>query len=224
MCGRFTLIKPEEIMEIFHIEGYPLKLEASYNIAPSQQVPIIFFDEETSKASCELMTWGLVPPWSKEPKTKYSTINARIETITSKPSFKKLVGQHNCIIPTNGYYEWQQTSDGKEPMFIGFKDAPLFGLAGLWDEWQSHETGQILRTFTIITLPSSGPVASIHTRMPGIIMPDQTLDWITPHPWTDKQVETLLEHQPYDKLHPYQVSKLVNSPRNNDPSLVERVV
>jgi putative SOS response-associated peptidase YedK len=216
MCGRFTLTKPEDIQPIFQLDELPLTFTASYNIAPSQQVPIVYYDETTSKARCQLMTWGLVPSWSKEHTSKYSTINARIETVTSKPSFRRLVGRQNCIIPTNGFYEWKAIEQEKHPMFIGFKNAPLFGLAGLWDEWHDKISGEVLQTFTIITLPSSGPVEAIHNRMPAIVMPDNAMTWIKPDMWTEDHLQGFLLDEPYDKLSPYEVSKLVNNPRNNE--------
>jgi putative SOS response-associated peptidase YedK len=223
MCGRFTLVKPEEIQATFHVDELPLNLSARYNIAPSQLVPIVYYDQGAEKTKCEMMKWGLVPSWSKEPSSKYSTINARMETLTSKPSFRRLVGSHTCIIPTNGYYEWHTEGKERYPLLIGFPDRHMFGLGGLWDEWHHNDTGEVLHTFTIITLPSSGPVAPIHSRMPAIVTPEHTEQWLHPRKWSAEELEVFLHNGAYNQLQPYRVTTAVNNPRTDAPGLIDPV-
>src|SRR5205814_3605401 len=134
--------------------------------APSQDMPVVLA-KEPEKPKIEIMKWGLVPFWSKEPKPSYSTINARAEGIADKPAYRKPIRSQRCIIPADGFYEWQKTGDGKLPYFIHLKDGDLFGFAGLYDIYKDKE-GNELKTFTIITTDANELMAPIHNRMPVI--------------------------------------------------------
>ena len=145
MCGRFTLHTPEsQIREAFNLEHTePLGLNPSYNIAPSQSIPIIR-DSETNREMV-MARWGLIPGWSKESKTKYSTINARIESVAAKPTYRTPFKRQRCLIPADGFYEWKQVEGNKVPHHIRLKDGKVFAFAGLWDHWEGD--GETLESY-----------------------------------------------------------------------------
>ena len=213
MCGRFTLHAPESrIREAFNLEHTePLGLKARYNIAPSQDIPIIR-DAETGY-ELTMARWGLIPGWSKESKTKYSTINARIESAAEKPAYRTPFKRRRCLIPADGFYEWKQVNGNKIPHHIRMRDGGVFAFAGLWDRWEG-EDGSI-ESCTIIVMPSNEVMKPIHERMPAIIAPAH-YDWWLDSRVTDKQeIMQYLTSVPSSQLAIYPVSTWVNSPKNN---------
>jgi putative SOS response-associated peptidase YedK len=214
MCGRFSLHTPEsQIIEAFNLEHTePLGLKHRYNITPSQDIPIIR-DTETSREMV-LAQWGLVPHWSKESKTKYSTINARIESVAEKPTYRTLFKRRRCLIPADGFYEWKVVNGNKIPHHIRMKNSGVFAFAGLWDRWVGE--GQTLDSCTIIVMPSNEVMKPIHERMPAIIAP-ANYDWWLNARITDKQeIMQYLNSAPSSRLTAYPVSTWVNSPKNSD--------
>ena len=184
MCGRFSLHTPEsQIREAFNLEHTePLGLKPRYNIAPSQDIPII---RDTDAGQEMVMArWGLIPSWSKESKTKYSTINARIESVAEKPTYRSSFKRKRCLIPTDGFYEWKQVNGNKVPHHIRMGDGSVFAFAGLWDHWEDE--GDSIKSCTIIVMPSNEVMKPIHERMPAIIAPAE-YDWWLDTRITDKQ-------------------------------------
>lgn len=224
MCGRFTLTKStEEVAKTFHVERVLCSFQPSFNVAPNQLCPIVYYDRDAKRLTLEDMKWGLVPSWAKEPHSQYSTINARAETLAEKPTFKRSLPYRRCLVPVDGFYEWQKVDSSKQPYRILMKDQSLFALAGLWDEWTSKETDDILRTFTIITTDANTSMQALHNRMPVIVSKEDWETWLSPsHEELSAALELL---HPYGKndLTYYAVSTKVNSPRNNDPGLIEPV-
>jgi putative SOS response-associated peptidase YedK len=219
MCGRFTLHTPEaQTREAFHLDrSTELGLIPQFNIAPSQGIPIIR-DTETSREMV-MAKWGLVPHWSKEQKTKYSTINARIESVAEKPTYRTPFKRRRCLIPADGFYEWKKVEGNKIPHHIRMKDGGVFAFAGLWDHWEGE--GQTLDSCTIIVMPANEIMKPIHERMPVIIAPAH-YDWWLDSRVTDKQeIMQYLTSAPSSQLTAFPVSTWVNSPKHNDERCIQ---
>jgi putative SOS response-associated peptidase YedK len=217
MCGRFTRHhKPEEIAERFDVETIDEAAEPRYNIAPSQIVPVIRHKDGREMIACK---WGLIPYWSKDPKIGNKMINAKSETLAEKSSFKNALARRRCLVPADGFYEWQKKENGqKQPVYIRLRDGGLFAFAGLWEEWKSPE-GEKLRTFTIITVEPNELLSNIHNRMPAILRPDDESLWLDPSN-TIPGAEQLLQPYPADEMEYYPVSTAVNSSKDDEPSYI----
>ena len=221
MCGRFSLHTPEsQIREAFNLEQTePQGLNPRFNIAPSQDIHIV--RDTDAGTEMTLARWGLVPSWSKESKSKYSTINARIESVSEKPTYRTPFKRRRCLIPADGFYEWKVVNGNKVPHHIRMKDGKVFAFAGLWDHWEG-EDGSI-ESCTIIVMPSNEVMRPIHERMPAIIAPAH-YDWWLDSRVTDKQeIMQYLTSAPSSQLTAYPVSTWVNSPKNNDERCVQHV-
>jgi putative SOS response-associated peptidase YedK len=178
MCGRFTAsFEFREIKLLFNLQRDLSSFAPRYNIAPSQEVPVIVHNEGVNEL--KWMKWGLVPNWAPDPSIGERMINARAETITEKPSFKRLVQQRHCLIPADGFYEWRREGNGKVPVWIHLKNKEPFAFAGLWDLWRDSE-GQTLYTFTIITTVANALLRPIHNRMPVIFDRLSAKQWLDP--------------------------------------------
>jgi len=166
-----------------------------------------------------LMRWGLIPHWAKEERIGYKMINARAETVDSKPAFRQPFKRHRCLIPANGFYEWRKTQSGKIPYYIHLRDEPVMGFAGLSDIWNNPE-GERIESCTIITTAANAVIKPLHDRMPLIIAPDDYGVWLTGN--VDGASEVLGMPSPV-QLEAYPVSTRVNKPQNDDESCIERV-
>jgi len=221
MCGRFALnVDVTRLKDDFPWIEFPEDIGSSFNIAPTQQVLTV---TNESKPGIEMLHWGLVPFWAKDTSIANTLINARGETIAEKPSFKHAFKRRRCIIIASGYYEWQKTADGKQPVFIHFKDASHFAFAGLWEKWKdkSDPAAEVLRSCTIITIAANEALKSYHHRMPVILKPDEIDRWLTPGEINPEELQELIRPYPGDDFEVYKVSKAVNSPRNNDADLIK---
>jgi len=214
MCGRFTLHTPStQIREAFHLPDLPsLELKPRYNIAPSQDIPIIR-DTDTGREMV-MARWGLIPGWSKESKTKYSTINARIESVSEKPTYRTPFKRQRCLIPADGFYEWKQVAGNKVPHHIRMKDGNVFAFAGLWDHWEDEDASIV--SCTIIVMPANEVMKPIHERMPAIIAPAHYDFWLDSRVTDKQEIMQYLNSATSSQLTAYPVSTLVNSPKNND--------
>ncbi len=217
MCGRYVLsATPEQLQQEFNLAELPT-IEARYNIAPSQPMAIITND---APQEVTLVKWGLVPHWSKDPAIGNKMINARSETAAEKPSFRASFKYRRCLIPASGFYEWKKTDNGKVPQYIYLQDEPVFSFAGLWSVWTDPEGGE-LWTATILTTDANDKMKSLHDRMP-VILPRESRKL-----WLDKEADPAALQslmKPYDKgtIEYYPVSKAVNKPANDNPTLIER--
>jgi len=217
MCGRYTLSRIEEIRHRFGIDDCDVGLTARYNIAPEQVVPVVIRDDRNR---LELMKWGLIPFWSKEPKSL--AINARIEGILSKPSYRKPIRCQRCLVPSTGFYEWKKEPAEKVPFYICRKDVALFAFAGIYDRWKQPD-GAELKTFAIVTTTPNEFMAQVHNRMPVILSPEQEELWLTTEPGrTDAMLKSLQPLSP-ELMEMYPVSRRVNWVRNDSPDLIQRV-
>ncbi len=220
VCGRFTLFAPYyEIIERFDIEAtFPEgDYRPSYNIAPSQQVVAIINDGRKNRLG--YLRWGLIPPWAKDEKSGYKMINARAETIAEKPSFRNAFKTRRCMIPADSFYEWQRKDDGKVPMRIKMKSDELFAIAGLWESWKAPD-GKIVHTCTAITTEPNRLVKQIHDRMPVILRREHEAAWLDPRNKNTHFLGNILKTYDENQMDAYIVSEAVNSPRNNDESLI----
>jgi putative SOS response-associated peptidase YedK len=213
MCGRFTLDTTAfDLAQQFKVEVNE-SISSRYNIAPSQSILIIKQNEKNQRF-LDLVKWGLVPSWVKSLDTwKSNLINARVETVEEKPSFRDGFKKRPCLIPVSGFYEW---SKDKQPYYF-YQDKPLFALAGIWETWSNLETEEQLLSCTILTSEAKSVIAEVHHRMP-VIIPSEYYDlWLGE---LDGRKE-LIESLPEIELQMHQVSKTVNSPKNDRPDCIK---
>ena len=211
MCGRYALSSPiEELVEIFDVPPVEFDHEPRCNIAPTQMAPVVATDGRGTRMG--LLRWGLVPPWADDPTVGSRMINARAETLHSKPAFKKAAVARRCLVPADGFYEWAKEGGGKVPYWIHPPDGAPISFAGLWDRWRRGED-EPLYSFTIITVDASDSIRHLHPRMPAIISGEDR------HVWLDRSgqyADALKLLRPFTgELDAYPVSTLVNSPAND---------
>ena len=221
MCGRFTLTADQDSFEDrFSLTGFDLGWVPSFNIAPTQEVLTVTNDGSENRP--ELMRWGLVPSWAKDPKIGNRMINARSETLTEKPSFRTAFKRRRCLIPADGFYEWKREGKAKKPMLITANPGGLFAFAGLWETWKQPD-GSWLLTCAIITTSANEFMTSIHDRMPVNLPRHFEASWLDPEEQDTAMLSELLLPYDSDRMEGYEVSTLVNSPRNNFPEVIEPV-
>ena len=195
-----------------------------YNIAPSQVVPVCRLTTGQS-LECAEMRWGLVPYWSKEPNPRYSTINARAESVRTKPAYRTPFKRRRCLIPADGWYEWEPVpgQKQKQPHFFHLEDDRMFFFAGLWDYWQDQEGNQGVDSCSIIVTEANEIVRPIHNRMPVILDQKNFNAWLDPGNSNTTALENLLLPYEKDDLNSYAVSTLVNNPRFDDPECIREL-
>lgn len=221
MCGRFTLTADQDSFEDrFSLTRFDLGWVPSFNIAPTQEVLTVTNDGSENRP--ELMRWGLVPSWAKDPKIGNRMINARSETVAEKPSFRTAFKRRRCLIPADGFYEWKREGKAKKPMLITANPGGLFAFAGLWETWKQPDDSWLL-TCAIITTSANEFMKSIHDRMPVILPRESEASWLDPEEQDTAMLSELLLPYDSDRMEAYEVSTLVNSPRNNFPEVIEPV-
>ena len=214
MCGRYTFFNNidslQYLLNIDVIDSNIINHQASYNISPTQNAPVVF--EENNKRILKNMRWGLIPSWAKDNSFASKLINARSETIADKPSFKNLITTNRCVVLANGYYEWVNVDNKKHPYFIYSGENTMISMAGLWTEWKD------VISFTIITKKSDLSISHLHHRMP-LMLQEEKID-----SYLDKK-NTFDDFVKFNdmKLKYHQVSNLVNSPKNNNASCINPI-
>jgi putative SOS response-associated peptidase YedK len=223
MCGRYRRTTQQEELARRYKIPIPVQtdLPISWNIAPSQDVLAIRYNGETGQRSLDALRWGLIPSWAKDEKIAFKTINARMETVETAPSYRSAFKKRRCLIPADGFYEWRRHGGPKAPFSIGMKDDRPFVFAGLWEGWKAPGSNDWLRTCTIITTEANELVAQIHDRMP-VILPEQFhATWLGESHVAD--LKALLRPFPVDEMKMFEISPRVNSARNNDAEILRPV-
>jgi putative SOS response-associated peptidase YedK len=221
MCGRYTVTSaPEAIRALF---GYPEQPDfpPRYNIAPTQPIAIIRMID--GKRQFTLVRWGLLPSWVKDPKTFALLANARGESLTEKPAFRAAVKRRRCLIPADGFYEWQANGARKQPYYVHAKSGATLAFAGLWEHW-TGPNGEELETAAIITAPANRTLAPIHARMPVVVPPEAFDLWLDCANVDVETASTLIMPAPNDLLEAYEISTAVNRTANDNAKLIERLL
>ena len=225
MCGRITLSTDKDDLQsrwgFIDPSGVLDLIKPRYNIAPSQNSPTLVVKED--RRVLVMMRWGLVPFWAKEASIGYKIINAKSETLTEKPSFRKPFKEKHCLVLADGFYEWEKTDKkNKVPYRFILKNRQPFAFAGLWDVWKTPE-GDTLLSFTIITTRANELMERIHDRMPVILNEKDEAKWLDPEFKDTDKLSSLLQPYPSEQMVAYKVSTIVNSPKNDTPSCIEPV-
>ncbi len=222
MCGRFVGFRSlDELKGIFPIDKAACEAIANYNAAPSQEIlAIAKYEGENWLVKFH---WGLVPFWAKDISIGSRMINARLESIAEKPSFRSAFKKRRCLILADGFYEWKGEKGRKQPMFITLPDHKPFAFAGLWETWDKDDRDSSYKSCTIITTRASESIREIHHRMPVILKPQVYESWLDPENQNVVELGRLLKNEIVTELVSYPVSKQVNSTRNNDPSCIEPI-
>ena len=223
MCGRFAGLRSlDELRTFFPIDKAACEVTPNYNVAPTQEVITII--KKDNENWLDKFHWGLVPFWAKDISIGNRMINARVESVAEKPSFRNAFKKRRCLILADGFYEWKGGKGGKQPMFITLPDNKPFAFAGLWETWnKKDEKDSIYRSCTIITTEASDSIRDIHNRMPVILKPQIYEPWLDPENQDVTELDKILKNEIITDLASYPVSKRVNSTRNNDPSCIEPI-
>ena len=220
MCGRFTLgATAATLAAQFDLATVPT-WTPRYNIAPTQEVLVVLQPSPQANREARLHRWGLIPPWAKDPSIGNRMINARAETVATKPAFRRAFKERRCLLLADGLYEWQRQERRKQPFYIRLRDGRPFAFAGLWEHWEGSE-GMAIQSCTILTTTSNEVVGRIHDRMPVILNPTDYDRWLDPSIQEPAVLQTLLRPYPADEMMAYPVSTRVNNPANDSPECVE---
>lgn len=238
MCGRFVSSSPpDEVARYFDVDQtaeQALEHRPNFNTAPTTDVFVVYEDGSTRRL--DTFHWGLVPAWAKDLSVGNRMINARSETVASKPAFRRAFARRRCIVPVDGFYEWKAVpgQKRKQPFFIHRPDGEPYAFAGLWEQWRgtpaaagSPEEGQgeevTVRSVTIITGAANEPMSAIHDRMPIILAPSAWATWLDPEMHDTEQLGRFLVPAPPELITMHPVSTDVNSVRNKGEHLVDVV-
>lgn len=221
MCGRFTLTTNLGVIaKRFGVSRFLEEVDHAprYNVAPTQTVIVVNDDGTRHLAQ---MRWGLIPSWAKDPAIGNRMINARAETIATKPAFRAGFRKRRCVIPADGFYEWRPLGRRKQPTYIALKSREPFGFAGLWESWTSQE-GEEIKSCTIITTEANELLKPIH-RMPVILTREAETIWLDPSIEEPAKLLPLLKRYPAAKMEYYAVSTWVNNPAHDSQVCIEAV-
>jgi putative SOS response-associated peptidase YedK len=201
---------------MFHTENPTPNWEPTWNMAPTRDAPVVRLHPETRARHLDLLRWGLVPHWAKDPKSVRQPINARAETAATSPMFRDALVRRRCLVPADVFYEWQATDDGKQPFAIARTDGQPMVFAGLWEGWRGTD-GTVMRTFTIMTTSANATLRPLHERMPVVLEPPDWPAWLGE---TDTDPTALLHSSAAD-FRVWRVGKAVNNVRNDSAALLE---
>ncbi|HXN05450.1 MAG TPA: SOS response-associated peptidase [Nitrospiria bacterium] len=227
MCGRDYSTYTEEELFIRYLNKRPVsfpKLTPNYNTAPTQNCLVLRVLEGERTFDC--LRWGLIPFWAKDIKStgRYSLINAKAEEITEKRSYKEAFEKRRCIVPVSGFFEWKKEgTKPKRPFCVRLKDEPIMSFAGIWERWHSKDEKEEVTSFAIITTDANEVIQEIHNRMPVILDRDHEPEWLNPENTNVKALKALLKPCPPEWIDAYEISTLVNSPRNNRAEVLSPV-
>jgi putative SOS response-associated peptidase YedK len=227
MCGRYTITSFDNLQAELGLAALPAPAAPRYNIAPGQMVPVVKNQDERALTP---VRWGLVPYWAEDPSVGNRMINARCESVTTKPAFRNALSRRRCLVVADGFYEWQKPAgDGgaargrgaiKIPHYIHRRSGAPFGMAGLWERWKAPD-GTWLESCAIITCEANALMRPIHGRMPLILDRASYDRWLDPAPLPPEELEALLHTPPVRDFEAYRVSTLVNAPQHDEPACIE---
>jgi putative SOS response-associated peptidase YedK len=204
---------------MFDAEPPPDDLQPTYNLAPTDQAAVVV--ERGDRRAIRAYRWGLIPSWAKDEKIASKLFNARAETLATSGAFRDSFRRRRCIVPADGFYEWQRSGGARRPFLIQRTDGAPLALAGLWSGWRHPQTEQLIRTFTIVTTSANHALSPIHDRMPVVLEPKDWSRWLDTTTDDIEELHGLLVPAPDDELLMYPVRPLVNNVRNNGPELIE---
>lgn len=218
MCGRYTLTSsPQAIRDLFRYAEQP-NFPPRFNIAPTQPIPIVRLNN--GQREFVLMRWGLLPSWVKDPKAFSLLINARGENVIDKPSFRAAMKRRRCLVPADGFYEWQAGGLRKQPFYIRSRSGDLLAFAGLWETWTGLN-GEEVDTVAIVTTTANRTLRPVHDRMPVIIPPDAFDMWLDSTHVDAQTAAVLIAPAPETLLEAWPVSNDVNRVANDNPKLLD---
>ncbi len=224
MCGRITLTTDKDDLQsrFGYIDPEKTLFRPRYNVAPTQTHPIVTVKE--GQRVLNIMRWGLVPFWAKDAKIGYNMINAKAETVATKPSFRTPFKKKRCLVLADGFYEWSRPDKKtKIPYRFVLKSREPFAFAGLWESWTDPKTGEELLTFTIITTGANKLMEPIHDRMPVILHEKDESMWLDSKLIDTSEIQSLLIPYPSTEMEAYKVSQFVNSAKNDKPECINPV-
>jgi putative SOS response-associated peptidase YedK len=223
MCGRFTQQRPSaELAALFAAEDLAESPGGRFNLAP-QQLGLVVVERDDLRRAVVRYRWGLIPSWAKDAKIGNRLINARAETVASTPAFRASFAKRRCIVPADGFYEWERLGPSiRQPNLIRRIDGEPMAFAGLWSIWRdpTQPDAEPVRTFSVITTGANGTLEPIHDRMPAILPAAAWDRWLEPAPAEPGELLALLRPAPDDLLERFPVSRRVNNVRNEGPDLV----
>jgi len=220
MCGRFSLTVPERFFSTAFVFNDIPEMQPDYNIPPGVDIWAVRNQNTSNDKEIVKLRWGLVPFWAKDPSIGNRMINARSETLAEKPAFRSAFQRRRCLIPADGFFEWQRDGKNRTPYFIKRKEGQPFAMAGLWEKWESS-TGERLESCTILTTSPNELMKELHDRMPVMLNAEKMEIWLNQES-TRKSLQELTAPYPAEDMEAYPVSSLVNSPKNNGPECLER--
>ncbi len=220
MCGRygFSVQDAQEVYDRFEIETINFELKPRYNIAPGQVNPVIISHSPNELTG---MFWGLIPAWAKDINNKYKTINARVEGIEAKPSFRKPLQFQRCLVPATGFYEWDSSTKPKTPYYFKLKNDEMFAFAGIYDIWKNPKTGKEIFSYSIITTEANDILRPLHHRMPVILKKEDEEAWLNSDETELDRIKEFLYQYPADEMETYPVSNAVNIVTNDSADLIK---
>jgi putative SOS response-associated peptidase YedK len=217
MCGRYTLRRPGLLKKLVYQSDFEAfsetRIQPRFNIAPSQPVPVVRLTAD-GKRVIDAVRWGLIPSWSKD-KPKLQPINARAETVASSGMFRQAFARRRCLVPADGFYEWQRAGQAKQPMYVHRRDDAPFAFAGLWERWKPDPDAEPVDTCTIITTTPNALMSPIHDRMPVILSPTDYARWLD-REVRGEDIAALLRPYAESDFVADRVSTRCNSPKNDD--------
>jgi putative SOS response-associated peptidase YedK len=216
MCGRYTLTSsPEQVARRFGLAA-PVPLAARYNAAPGQQVATIAVSCPGELPQLALRRWGLVPAWAKDPRVGARLINARSETAAERPAFREAFRRRRCLVPADGFYEWDARRAPRQPYHVALASGEPFGIAGLWERW-TGSGGEAIESVALLTTAANERLRPLHHRMPAILAPADQAAWLDPGLSDPATLRVLLAPAASDAIALRPVGLLVNDVRNDDP-------
>ena len=223
-CGRYTLVMGKQKLEKRFGTKNKLdkQVKSNYNTAPTQQMPVITNHGEGNEI--EIMSWGFRPVWAQDVSSAYKFFNARSETLSEKPMWKKAFATKRCLVPATGFYEWHKNGKEKTPYYIHLKNQEMFAFAGLYDAWTDKKTGKVHKSYSIITTGPNALMKPIHDRMPVILEQKEEHSWLDPEADNDTGfLEHLLDQYKAKEMTARIVSSNVNNVKNNNANLIEKI-